>query len=158
MAVLELDRSIAFIDVTMNVLEEKQDITDALAVLLEAERIYQVSFCSRLEEPLPKEIAIDSYSNLVEPRMSAFLSATHLVFGSYEYSKIDILFPEGIYYWSLREWGYTISKWANETKWLGSKDWSYLDFYGGLNNGVIDKYNEWSEIVLKVIELKCKNS
>jgi hypothetical protein len=47
-----------------------------------------------------------------------------------------------------------LADWANETEWLGSASWNYLDFYGGPNDRLIVNYNAWCEALMRVIRAK----
>ena len=67
---------------------------------------------------------------------------------------LHVLIDDFTYSWTHREWGHMMAKWANSEEWLGCNEWQYLDFYGGLNDRLIEHYNPWSATAMRVIEVK----
>ena len=109
---------------------------------MEPDTVAEVKLISTEPTQPPKQISVERYEEFVEGRMNRFFSQTHLVLGSKEYSGLHILIAGNYSYaWTHREWGYMLAKWANNIRWLGHDEWNYLDFYGGPNDRVIDKYD-----------------
>lgn len=152
---LKLDRSVPLVDAIFRVIEGTGTELEAVSILVGAENLYGVKL-STTKPPKPlKKIPVEKYSELIEDRMNQFLSATHLIIGSSEYSQLSIvLLGNYTYSWTHREWGHMLANWANETKWLGSDGWNYLDFYGGPNDRLIESYNAWCETLMRVIATK----
>ena len=153
---LQLDRSTPFVDAALRVVEGTGTDLEAIEILLHAEGTYHVQFLVKPNREL-KELPEELYDSYVEGDLFAFLSATHLVLGSYDYDKLTIIFGDSFTYtWSHRAWGVMIAEWANRTQWLGVSKWDYTDFYMGPNDAVIQNYTRWSEVALKLIELKTR--
>ena len=151
---LQLDRSVPFVDAVLGIIEGTGTVREAIEILLQAEDTYHVEF---LVKPYPeaKEMPEELYGSYVEGNLFGFLSATQLVLGSYDYDKLTIIFGDGFTYTlSHRAWGAMMAEWANRTHWLGVSKWDYTDFYMGPNDAVIQNYTRWSEIALRLIEFK----
>jgi len=152
---LRLERSVAFVDAVFKVIESKGTEMDAATILRNAEKLHGIEFLIGPAAPTLIQIPISQYSAIVEDRMHKFLSASHLVIGSAEYARLHVVISGTYTYeWTHREWSHMIGNWANQVKWLGEPDWSYLDFYGGPNDRLIENYNIWCATVMKVIERK----
>lgn len=152
---LKLNRSVPFVDTIFRIIEGVGSELEAMQILSEAETVTEVQLLSTKQPPPSKQIPVEDYEAFVEPRMNKFLSQTNLVLGSTEYSDLHIVIANNYSYaWTHREWGYMLAKWANGIRWLGSEEWKYLDFYGGINDRVVENYDAWCATVLRVIEMK----
>jgi len=152
---VKLDRSVPLVDAIFRVIEGTCSELEAIQLLSEAETLTEVKLLSTKPPPPSKQIPVEDYEKLVEPRMNQFLSETHLVLGSKEYNDLHILIANDYSYaWTHREWGYMLAKWANDIRWLGHFDWNYLDFYGGLNDRIVENYDAWCATAMRIIEIK----
>lgn len=150
---LRLNRNIPFVDAVFRVADGTTSASEAAAILRQAERKHNIRFLTANlfgEFPnLPDELYAFAESNIYN-----LLTETEMVFGSYEYNRLDVVYQGYVGLWSFRSWGAMIAKWANQADWLGKSDWYYLDFYGGLNDAVVQDYLVWSDALMKVIEQK----
>lgn len=154
---LKLDRRVPFVDAIFRIMVGSGRESEGVELLLEAEALCEVKFLSVAPSQHPKEIPVERYEEFVENRMNHFLTRTHLVLGSREYSELHVLIADNYTYsWTHREWGHMLAKWANAARWLDRAEWEYLDFYGGLNDRVVENYNAWCATVMKVIETRSK--
>ena len=155
-SLLILDRSVPFVNAVFRILEQTGGVSEAASILRAAEDRNNIHFLtiSRIPEaaPLPDEL-YDS----AERSIYQFLTETQMIFGSYEYSQMNVMYQDYVGLWSHRSWGALIAGWANQSNWLGKDDWNYLDFYGGPNDKVIKDYGVWSEAAMQVIQTKCLN-
>lgn len=154
---LRFDRSIPLVDAILQIIEGTGTETEALQMLLDAESDSEVKFVVNKPSELLELIPLERYQELVEPRINRFLTQTHLVLGSNEYSRLEVLIAENYkYMWAHREWAHMLASWANRNQWLGYNQWNYLDFYGGLNDKVVENYNAWCEVAMRLIELRSR--
>ncbi len=154
---LKFDLSIPFVEAIFRVVEGNGKESEALQILLAAESDSEVKFLVEKPSESLAQIPVERYQEFVEPKITRFLTQTHLVLGSNEYNRLQVVLAENhTYLWTHREWGHTMANWANSHVWLGHNEWNYLDFYGGLNDRVVEKYNAWCEVAMKVIELRSK--
>ena len=152
---LKLDRSNSFVNAVFRVLEGSSSEREAVSLLLDAESLSEVKLLTKEPSKPQEPIPVESYQEMVEPRMNQFLTRTQLVFGSYEYKHLYVVIADDYNYsWTEREWGQMLAGWANKTQWLGRLDWNYLDLYGGLNDRVVENYNSWIEVAMRVVEMK----
>ena len=150
---LRFDRSIPLVEAIFRIVEGTGSEVEALEILLEAESESEVRFVTKHPSVSPEPFPLERYREVVEPRIDSFLTQTHLVLGSSEYNRLEVIIAENYTYeWTHREWGYTLANWANKHQWLGHDEWNYLDFYGGPNDRVVTDYNAWCEAAMKLIE------
>jgi hypothetical protein len=152
--ILTLERGVPFVDAVFRVMEGTCSESDAAAILREAETRNNVRFLTVpgtvKARRLPDELYVAA-----EEHIQKFLTETHMVFGGYEYSEMDVMYRDYTGSWSHRAWDALVTRWANHEKWLGKGDWTYLDFYGGLNDRVVKDYLAWSEAMMQVVHTKC---
>lgn len=152
--ILTLDRGVPFVEAVWRVMTGAGSETEAALILRAAEHEHEVRFLtvprSVKARPLPDRLYVTA-----EGQVQKFLTETHMVFTGYEYDQVAVMYGEFLCQWSPRAWGALVTRWANQRGWLGKSDWTYLDFYGGLNDRVVKDYLAWSEAVLQVIEAKC---
>jgi len=152
---LNLDRSVPFVDAVFRILDGTSTEIQAVGILRDVERLCGVEVSTAKQSRLLQEIPVEKYTELVENRMNDFLSATHFVLGSAEYSQLSIVILGSYTYpWTHREWANMVARWTNKTSWLGAKNWNYLDFYGGPNDRLIENYNAWVETALRIVRIK----
>jgi hypothetical protein len=150
---LKLNRNIPFVDAVFRVMEGTRTLSEVAAILRQAERKNKICFltANQLNE-LP--ILTDELYDIAENELYNLLTETEMVFGSYEYSRLDLIYDGYLGLWSHRSWGATIAEWANRNQWLGKLDWYYLDFYGGLNDRIVQNYLSWSDVMMQAIAQK----
>ena len=152
---LKLDRSVPFVNAIFRIIEGTATGPEAVHLLSNAEAESEVKLSSKEPSQPCEAVSVEQYQEIVEPRMNRFLDRTHLVLGRAEYDRLHIsIAGKYTYSWTHREWGHAIAKWANNIGWLNRHDWNYLDFYGGLNDKVVENYNAWCAAVIRVIEIK----
>lgn len=152
--ILSLDRSVPFVDAVFRVLERTGTEAEAAKILLEAESRHNVRFLTVIGSVKAKHLPDHLYAT-AEDHVHRFLTETHMVFTGYEYDQMDVLYKNYAGSWSYRAWGALVTRWANSVRWLGKGDWTYLDFYGGLNDRVVKNYLAWSEAMMQVVHTKC---
>ena len=152
--ILTLDRGVPFVEAVFRVMTGAGTEMEAALILRAAELEHGVRFLTVPRavkaRPLPDRLYVTA-----EGRAQKFLSETHMVFTGYEYDQVAVMYGDFLCQWSPRAWGALVTRWANQEGWLGKSDWTYLDFYGGLNDRAVKDYLAWSEAVLQVIEAKC---
>jgi hypothetical protein len=152
--ILRLERGVPFVDAVFRVMSGEAAATEAALILRAAELKTGVCFLTVPRavkaRPLPDRLYVTA-----EGRVQEFLSETHMVFTGYEYDQVAVTYGEYLCQWSPRAWGALVTRWANQEGWLGKRDWTYLDFYGGLNDRVVKDYLAWSEAVIEVVHAKC---
>ena len=155
---LKLDRTINFVNEIFRIVEGDGSESRAVDLLLDAERAANLEVT--VIAPFPPLMALpdELYHGQVEGLFYDFLSATNLILGAAEASRIRVIFPDGhVYGWGMREWGHTIAKWANQVSWLGRNDWHFGEFTGGPSDATIENYNLWSATAMRILKLKCQN-
>ena len=152
--ILTLDRGVPFVDAVFRVMAGEAAETEAALILSAAELAHEVSFVTVPRtvkaRPLPDRLYVTA-----EGRVQKFLTETHMVFTGYEYDQVAVVYRDFLCQWSPRAWGALVTRWANQENWLGKRDWTYLDFYGGLNDRAVKDYLAWSEAVMQVVDAKC---
>jgi len=152
--ILTLDRGVPFVEAVFGVMSGQAPETEAALILRAAELEHDLRFLTVPRavkaRPLPDRLYVTA-----EGQAQKFLSETHMVFTGYEYDQVAVMYGDFLCQWSPRAWGALVTRWANHENWLGKSDWTYLDFYGGLNDRVVKDYLAWSEAVLQVVEAKC---
>jgi hypothetical protein len=152
---LKMDRSVPFVEAIFRLIRGSGTEAEAVEILSSAESQTGVALSSKQPSQSCEEVPGERYQEIVEPRMNDFLNRTNLVLGSADYDRLHIIIAEQFTYsWTHREWGHAMAKWANNTGWLDSHDWNYLDFYGGLNERAVEDYNAWCVAAMRVIEIK----
>lgn len=100
---LKLDRSVPFVDAVFRIIEGAGTQFEAVNVLREAESVCGIELTTKPPIQSVQEVMIERYTELIEPRMQRFLSATHLVIGSAESSRLHVLALGGYTYkWTHR--------------------------------------------------------
>ncbi|HWS99384.1 MAG TPA: hypothetical protein VN256_03855 [Pyrinomonadaceae bacterium] len=152
--ILTLDRGVPFVDAVFRVMAGEATETEAALILRSAELMHEVCFVTVPRavraRPLPDRLYVTA-----EGRVQKFLGETHMVFTGYEYDQVAVMYGDYLCQWSPRAWGALVTRWANQENWLGKRDWTYLDFYGGLNDRAVKDYLAWSEAVMQVVHAKC---
>jgi hypothetical protein len=106
------------------------------------------------QSDLPNEL----FQTHVEESLYPFLSATNLVLGAAEASRLQFIFSDAYALTlGLREWAHVITTWANRVCWLGRTDWLFGEFTGGPSDATIENYNLWSATAMRILKLKCRN-
>ena len=151
---LQMDRQVPFVDCIFRIMKGTAMEGEAVNILKQAEIESGMEVSSVYPYPAPRQILVERYDEEVAPGIENFLSATQLVLGVFWFSKLFTLFINGVYQWGHREWGHTVARWANKTKWLDKDDWEYEDFYFGPNNRMIEGYDAWAETAMRVVRIK----
>jgi len=153
----QLNRATPFVDVICRIQEGQAQEIEAVEILLQAEQRHNITHVRPAVEGLldaPEEL----YHALIEGNFFSFLTETHLVLShASPYDEITLLLPGG-YIWSAtwRAWGATLADWANQSGWGGKVDWRYMDFYTGYPSDYFHDFEPWQDVVLHVIEAKCR--
>jgi|SRR5581483_4633559 len=152
---LLFNRGVKFVDLIFRIIEGQDCEFEAVTVLKAAEQANGVELSSVCPYPAPEPIPDEQFGEKVLPPIEGLFFETNLILGIYEFNRLYTLFDgDRIFEWGHREWGITVSRWANKAKWLGKDDWTYIDFYAGPNNGVIKDYDAWASTVQQVIRKK----
>ena len=153
----KLNREIPFVNAVFQVLEGNAKIEDAIHLLQAAEQHNNIKIVhAKFEELDLPDAPEELYEELIEGNFYSFLSETHLLLSpSWQYDSYSLLLPGG-YTWTAtnRAWGQTLATWANSAAWAGRDDWDYVAFYGGYTLDIIESYEQWQEVALKVIHMK----
>ena len=151
---LHLQRSVPFVDSVFRIIDGETEYDESINLLIRAEQSSGI----RIIIPalggvryMPEE----KFSSLIEGNFYEFMDTTHLVLPVAWYDDLTILLPNDYAYaGTWRAYSNVLSSWANRLEWLGKKSWDYMDFYRGLNNSIVERYDEWSHTAAKIIELK----
>lgn len=152
---LFMDRAVPFVNEVFCILEGSGSESNAEALLIHAEKEHQLELSTIQPYPRPKYLPDELYKEYVEGRLYGFLSATHLVLGSADASRLYLIFSDNVLCsMGIREWAVVLAKWANHTSWLNHTNWSYADFTGGPNDLMIANYNSWSRLAMRILAHK----
>ncbi len=161
---MRLDYSIPFVKQVWDYRQRLIPIEECVTTLEAACERHGISF-------VVPELVFDEKGNSIDPRMPhvriisddeqewerwvdtnffAFLTETHLVLRSSDYSPLySTIIGPIVIYTSMRAEGSMYAKWANSISWLGKQDWDYMPFYIGY---IADDYEEWSKTAFYVLE------
>jgi len=156
---VQLNRAIPFVDAICRIREGKAHEIEAVGLLLQAEQKHGVMLVRPAVEGL-LDAPENLYHAFIEGNFFSFLTETNLVLShASAYDEITLFLPGG-YTWSAtwRAWGATLADWANQAAWGGKTDWQYMDFYVGYPLDHFRDFEPWQDVVLRVIEAKCKRA
>lgn len=152
---LLMDRTVPFVNELFCILESNGSESHAEALLIQAEKEHQLELSTIQPYPRPKSLPDEFYKEYVEERLYSFWSATHLVLGDADASKLFLIFSdEFLCSMGIREWAVVQARWANRNVWLSHSNWSYADFTGGPNDLIIANYNSWSRLAMRILTSK----